>query len=74
LSDDPIAAVFEEFMNGKMGWRGQPPSCSLGLTDRQPADRLAADPLPALPQAHQDCHGEWLAQQEVAARRALGFK
>jgi hypothetical protein len=22
---------------------------------------------------HQDCHGAWLAQQEVAARRALGL-
>jgi hypothetical protein len=28
----------------------------------------------ALARFHQDCHGEWLAQQEVAARKALGFK
>jgi hypothetical protein len=27
----------------------------------------------ALARFHKDCHGEWLEQQEVAARRALGL-
>jgi FANCL C-terminal domain len=33
--------------------------------------RLIAENPKAGKRFHQDCHNEWLAQQEIAARRAL---